>query len=103
MTNKLTETAREAALADLVGWSDVDNRDAITKEYRFRDFNAAFGFMARIALYAERNDHHPEWFNIYNKVNVTLTTHEADGVSEKDIVLARFMDTTAKDQETSVS
>ncbi len=100
MTDKLTETAREAALADLVGWSDAGDRDAITKEYRFRDFNAAFGFMARIALYAERADHHPEWFNVYNKVDVTLTTHDADGVSEKDIALARFMDATAESQET---
>ncbi len=97
MTNKLTETGRRAALADLVGWSDVSDRDAITKEYRFRDFNAAFGFMARIALYAERANHHPEWFNVYNKVDVTLTTHDADGVSEKDIALARFMDATAED------
>ena len=100
MTDKLTETAREAALADLVGWSDAGDRDAITKEYRFRDFNSAFGFMARIALYAERADHHPEWLNVYNKVDVTLTTHDADGVSEKDIALARFMDATAKNQET---
>ncbi|MCY4190004.1 MAG: 4a-hydroxytetrahydrobiopterin dehydratase [Rhodospirillaceae bacterium] len=103
MTDRLTGTAREAALADLVGWSDVDERDAITREYRFRDFNAAFGFMARVALHAERADHHPEWFNVHDRVEVTLTTHDAGGVSEKDIALARFMDAAAQERETSGS
>jgi len=98
MTNKLTGAARADALAGLSGWSDVGDRDAISKQFRFRDFNAAFGFMAQVALYAERADHHPEWFNVYNRVDVTLTTHDADGVSDKDIALARFMDATAEDQ-----
>ena len=87
MTNKLTGAARADALAGLAGWSDVSDRDAIAKQFRFRDFNAAFGFMTRVALYAERADHHPEWFNVYNRVDVTLTTHDADGVSDKDIAL----------------
>ena len=95
MTNKLTGTARAEALSGLDGWSEVDGRDAISKMLRFRDFNEAFGFMARVALYAERADHHPEWFNVYNRVEVTLTTHDAGGVSEKDVALARFIDAAA--------
>ncbi|ANP46135.1 4a-hydroxytetrahydrobiopterin dehydratase [Candidatus Viadribacter manganicus] len=87
-----------AALARLEGWQDTDdNRDAIQKEFRFKDFNAAFGFMTRIALYAERNDHHPEWLNVYNRVDVTLTTHDAGGVSDKDVALAHFMDESFRD------
>lgn len=86
----------DAALARLESWRGVDGRDAIKKEFRFRDFNAAFGFMSRVALYAERHDHHPEWFNVYNRVEVTLTTHDAGGVSEKDVALAHFMDQTAE-------
>lgn len=81
-----------AALARLEGWREVSDRDAIAKEFRFRDFNAAFGFMTRVALYAERHDHHPEWFNVYNRVDVTLATHDAGGVSNKDVALAHFMD-----------
>lgn len=81
-----------AALARLPGWRTIDGRDAIAKEFRFADFNTAFGFMGRVALYAERHDHHPEWFNVYNRVEVTLTTHDSGGVSEKDMALAAFMD-----------
>lgn len=81
-----------AALARLEDWREVSDRDAIAKEFRFRDFNAAFGFMTRVALYAERHDHHPEWFNVYNRVDVTLATHDADGVTNKDVALAHFMD-----------
>ncbi len=92
MAEKLTAAARRAALAKLKGWKKVRGRDAIFKSYRFRDFNAAFGFMSRAALMAERMDHHPEWFNVYNRVDVTLTTHDAGGVTERDIRLARFMD-----------
>ena len=83
-----------AAIARLEGWRANDERDAIEKEFKFKDFNAAFGFMARVALYAERNDHHPEWLNVYNRVEVTLTTHDAGGVSDKDVALAHFMDET---------
>ena len=85
----------EAALAQLDGWQAVDDRDAITKQFRFKDFNAAFGFMSRVALYAEKADHHPEWFNVYNRVEVTLSTHDAGGVTKKDVALARFMDAAA--------
>ena len=84
-----------AALGDLQGWNAVEGRDAIRKVYEFADFNAAWGFMARVALKAEQMDHHPEWFNVYNKVDVTLATHDAGGVTEKDVALARFMDTLA--------
>lgn len=92
MTEKLTNAARAAGLADLDGWQDVDGRDAIHKTFRFADFNAAFGFMSRAALMAEKMDHHPEWFNVYNRLDITLTTHDADGVSHKDIALAGFLD-----------
>lgn len=83
------------AVARLPSWRAVEGRDAITKEFRFRDFNAAFGFMARVALYAEKADHHPEWTNVYNRVDVTLSTHDAGGVTDKDIALAHFMDQAA--------
>ena len=84
-----------AALAQLPGWTAVEGRDAIAKQFRFADFNAAFAFMARVALHAEKHDHHPEWFNVYNRVEVTLATHDAGGVTEKDVALARFMDEAA--------
>lgn len=85
----------EAALARLEGWRAAEGRDAIVKEYRFNDFNQAFGFMARVALFAEKHDHHPEWTNVYNRVDVTLTTHDAGGVTDKDVALAHFMDQAA--------
>lgn len=86
----------QAALARLGdGWSAIDGRDAIARTFRFADFNAAFGFMTRVALKAETLDHHPEWFNVYNRVEVTLTTHDCDGVSERDVALATFLDEAA--------
>jgi 4a-hydroxytetrahydrobiopterin dehydratase len=85
-----------AALAQLPGWSSVEGRDAIVKDFRFADFNAAFAFMTRVALHAEKHDHHPEWSNVYNRVLVTLSTHDAGGVTEKDVALAHFMDAAAK-------
>jgi 4a-hydroxytetrahydrobiopterin dehydratase len=85
----------EAALARLDGWHAAEGRDAITKEYRFKDFNAAFGFMSRVALHAEKADHHPEWSNVYNRVTVTLSTHDSGGVTDKDVALAHFMDEAA--------
>jgi 4a-hydroxytetrahydrobiopterin dehydratase len=88
---KLTGAARTTAVSTLSGWSDVPGKDAIQKRFTFPDFNAAFGFMARAALIAEKMDHHPEWFNVYNKVEVTLTTHDADGVTQLDIDLAAAM------------
>jgi len=87
-----TKIGAAAALAQLQGWSAADGKDAIEKTYRFADFNAAFGFMTRVAIEADKRDHHPEWFNVYNRVEVTLTTHDCEGVSERDVQLARFMD-----------
>ncbi|WP_281018270.1 MULTISPECIES: 4a-hydroxytetrahydrobiopterin dehydratase [unclassified Minwuia] len=95
MATKLTESERGEALASISDWSLVDGRDAITRTFQFKDFNAAFGFMSRVALKAEKMDHHPEWFNVYNKVEVTLSTHDAGGLTELDIKLARFMDKAA--------
>ena len=92
MTEKLTGDARTTALAGLTGWSEVDGRDAINKVFKFKDFSEAFAFMTRAALKAEAMDHHPEWFNVYSKVDVTLTTHDADGLSQKDIDLAIAME-----------
>src|SRR5207302_4345277 len=91
MPQKLTAEARTAALAKLIGWSEVKGRDAITKKFVFKDFNEAFGFMTRAALVAEKLDHHPEWFNVYKNVEVTLATHDAGGVTELDIKLAEAM------------
>ena len=84
------------AIAQLSGWIETPGRDAITKSYKFADFNAAFGFMTRIALKADKMDHHPEWSNVYNRVEITLTTHDAGGVTEKDVALAKFMDEAAR-------
>lgn len=96
MARKLTPAKRKTALAGLRGWKSVDGRDAIAKSFKFADFNAAFGFMTRVALAAEKADHHPEWFNVWNKVDVTLSTHDAGGVSEKDIALAKFIEQAAE-------
>src|SRR5216684_1637655 len=92
MRQKLVGPARKAAIGKLVGWNEVSGRDAITKKFVFQDFNAAFGFMTRSALVAEKLDHHPEWFNVYKTVDVTLATHDAGGVTELDIKLAEAMD-----------
>ncbi len=92
MTQKLAGEARTAALARLKGWSEVTGRDAITRKFVFADFNEAFGFMTRAALVAEKLDHHPEWFNVYKTVDVTLSTHDAGGLTERDIRLAEAMD-----------
>ena len=96
MAQKLSGEARAAALAKLSGWSEIKDRDAITKRFQFKDFNEAFGFMARAALVAEKLDHHPEWFNVYNKVDVTLSTHDAGGLTDLDIKLADAMDKLAE-------
>ena len=82
-------------LADLPGWSAVEGRQAVAKRFSFADFNAAFGWMTRMALAAEKADHHPEWFNVYNRVDVVLTTHDAGGVTKNDLALAKFMDACA--------
>jgi len=92
MADKLTGQERIAALAALSGWSEVADRDAIAKTFVFRNFNEAFGFMTRVALVAEKMDHHPEWSNVYKTVDVVLSTHHAGGLTELDIRLAKAMD-----------
>lgn len=95
MASKLSARERKSALAKLNGWADSAGRDAISKSFRFKDFNEAFSFMTRTAMKAEQLNHHPEWFNVWNKVDVTLSTHDAGGVTELDIQLAEFMDRAA--------
>lgn len=92
---KLTETERADALARLPGWTYEPTRDAITKSFRFKDFVEAWGFMSRVAILAEKVDHHPEWFNVYNRVDVLLTTHDCNGLSARDVALARAMESVA--------
>ncbi|MBX3497814.1 MAG: 4a-hydroxytetrahydrobiopterin dehydratase [Alphaproteobacteria bacterium] len=95
MAAKLDGARRAEALGELKGWSEVAGRDAISRSFKFTDFNAAFAFMTRVALAAEKADHHPEWFNVYNRVDITLSTHDAGGLSERDVALARFIDSVA--------
>jgi 4a-hydroxytetrahydrobiopterin dehydratase len=95
----LDAQSRQAAVSDLcgAGWSDcLPDRDAISKTFRFANFNDAFGWMTRVAMVAEQTNHHPEWSNIYNRVHVTLTTHDVGGLSVKDIDMARIMDKFAR-------
>ena len=89
---KLGSASLKAALKHLTAWHKVPRRDAIARKFQFKDFNEAFAFMTRSALLAEKLDHHPEWFNVYNKVEVTLSTHDAGGVTAKDIAMAKAMD-----------
>lgn len=99
MTKRLTSAERRDALSELTGWGEVEDRDAIRKSFRFADFNAAFAFMTQVAMQAEKMNHHPEWFNVYNRVEIILTTHDADGVTERDIGLARFIDLVAAERD----
>lgn len=92
MPKRLSAEARDEALLTLTGWKLVEGREAITKRFVFHDFNEAFGWMSRVALLAEKLDHHPEWSNIYRTVEVTLATHDVEGLSELDVRLARAMD-----------
>ena len=94
MTEKLHGAARAEALERLkaTGWSEVEDRDAITKSFKFDGFVGAFGWMTKAAIHAEKANHHPEWSNTYNRVTVTLTTHDVDGLSDKDVALADIMD-----------
>jgi 4a-hydroxytetrahydrobiopterin dehydratase len=96
MPERLSAEARKSALQGLAGWSDVAGRDAIAKTFTFKDFNEAFGFMSRAALVAEKNDHHPEWRNVYKTVEVVLATHDAGGVTGLDIEMARAMNAIAR-------
>jgi 4a-hydroxytetrahydrobiopterin dehydratase len=93
-SSKLSGSDRESALRRLseTKWSVVSNRDAIESSFQFRDFKSAFGFMTQVALHAEAADHHPEWFNVYNRVHMTLSTHDCNGLSAKDVTLAQFAD-----------
>ena len=95
LVDKLTGEARETALASLGGWREAEGRDAIAKSFRFGDFNTAWDFMSRVARQAEKLDHHPEWSNIYGAVDITLTTHDCGGLSQRDIELARLIDEAA--------
>ena len=95
MAQRLSAEAKEAALNGLPGWAAASGRDAMTRTFTFKDFNEAFGFMCRVALVAEKRDHHPEWRNVYRTVEVTLATHDAGGVTMLDIELARTMDAIA--------
>ncbi len=88
---ELTHEERTAALAELAGWTLREDGKAITRTFKFADFNEAFGFMTRVAIYADKADHHPEWFNVYNRVEMTLTTHDAGGLSQRDVAMARFI------------
>jgi 4a-hydroxytetrahydrobiopterin dehydratase len=96
MAERLSADARKAAVKALSGWSEVAGREAIARVFTFRNFNEAFGFMARVALVAEKNDHHPEWRNVYKTVEVVLATHDAGGVTERDIRLAEAMNAIAR-------
>jgi 4a-hydroxytetrahydrobiopterin dehydratase len=92
MIEQLDETARAEALDELGEWDYEDARDAISRQFLFRDFSEAFGFMTRVALLAELHDHHPEWSNVWNRVDILLTTHDAGGLSQRDVTLARAID-----------
>merc|ERR1711973_1085908 len=99
MPTKLTSEERNSDLALILknGWAmDESGRDAIQKKYNFKDFNEAFGFMTRVAIKADKMDHHPEWFNVYNRVEITLSTHDCGGLSERDVKLATFIESLVK-------
>ena len=103
MVERLVGAARKVALKELHGWSEVEDRDAIRKTYHFGTFVEAWGFMSQVALIAERMDHHPEWFNVFNRVEIILTSHDAGGLSERDLRLAHAIDALAppRDKERS--
>jgi 4a-hydroxytetrahydrobiopterin dehydratase len=95
MAKKLAGEERASALREINGWTEAESRDAIQKSFQFETFNQAFSFMTQVALMAEKMDHHPEWFNVYNRVDVTLATHDAGGVTDLDVRLAQFMNEAA--------
>jgi len=96
MVEKLDDEARAAFHKNHPGWTPVEGRDAVSKTFKFTDFNQAWGFMSRVALAAEKADHHPEWTNVYNKVEITLTTHDAGGLTQRDAALAGKIEEAAK-------
>jgi 4a-hydroxytetrahydrobiopterin dehydratase len=89
---RLTQAEVASLIAEVPGWTLREDGKAIVRSFKFKDFNQAFGFMTRVALYADKHDHHPEWFNVYNRVEMTLTTHDADGLSERDAAMARAIE-----------
>jgi 4a-hydroxytetrahydrobiopterin dehydratase len=95
MADRLSAEARKAALKGLPGWNEMAGREAIARTFTFKDFNEAFGFMSRVALVAEKRDHHPEWRNVYKTVEVVLATHDAGGVTALDVELAKAMNAIA--------
>jgi 4a-hydroxytetrahydrobiopterin dehydratase len=99
MVERLSGAARHAALQTIHGWTEVEDRDAIRKSYHFGSFSEAWGFLSRLALIAEKIDHHPEIFNVYNRVELILSTHDADGLSERDIRLAAAIDAIAPERD----
>ena len=103
MVERLAGTARNTAIKELHGWSEVEDRDAIRKVYHFGTFREAWGFMSQVALLAEKMDHHPEWFNVYNRVEIVLTTHDAGGVSERDLRMAHAIDEMAPPRDKKVA
>jgi 4a-hydroxytetrahydrobiopterin dehydratase len=96
MIAKLNDAERQAALTELGNWKLAAKRDAITRSFKFKNFNEAWGFMNRVALLAEQQDHHPEWFNVYNRVDILLSTHDCDGLSARDVKLAKAIDKIAE-------
>ena len=92
MVQKLDQAARARLATELPAWRMAEGRDAIRREFRFRDFNQAWGFLSRVALLAEKQDHHPEWSNVWNRVEILLSTHDAGGLSARDVTLARAID-----------
>lgn len=99
MVEKLVGAARHAALGELRGWVEVEDRDAIRKSFHFGDFSEAWGFLSRLALIAEKMDHHPELFNVYNRVEIVLSTHDVEGLSERDVRLAQAIDAIAPERD----
>jgi 4a-hydroxytetrahydrobiopterin dehydratase len=89
---RLSDAEVASLLAEFPGWTLREDGKAIVRSFRFKDFNQAFGFMTRVALYADKADHHPEWFNVYNRVEITLTTHDADGLSARDVAMVRAIE-----------
>lgn len=92
MAERLSDEARQSLAGTLPGWAPVEGRDALKKTFKFKTFSEAWGFMSRVALAAEKLNHHPEWLNVYNRVEITLTTHDCDGLSELDVKLAKRID-----------
>jgi len=92
VSDKLSDAERQAGIASLSDWSAVEDRDALFKSFTFANFGDAFAFMTRVAIEAEKADHHPEWFNVYNRVDITLCSHDVGGLSQRDLKLARFID-----------